>query len=149
MLDARLLVDWAVRMEHATRTTMSDDRNILQALGATTSFVNVDVDGITVRWPDGTRQDFHGTVGPKPPSRCLSACLDLHDRLLPHHHWVLNHPGYDEGIYQDGKSAAIIYHPLSSGGPPYAKTFAWTPARAWLAAILRMTAHNIDMGRNP
>jgi len=65
----------------------------------------------------------------------IDAALALVERALPGWRWSVFHPGYDNGIYQGGKSGCHLYHPASSGLIT-AKGFGTTPSLAILAALL-------------
>lgn len=51
--------------------------------------------------------------------------------------WYVTQPGYDDGVYLDGRAVARVYHPLSSGGPPRFDGQGVEPAIALCAAALR------------
>lgn len=51
--------------------------------------------------------------------------------------WRLSQPGYENGVYLDGKAKAEIHHPLSSGGGPRFIGIAETPADAMRQAAIK------------
>lgn len=63
-------------------------------------------------------------------------------------HWYLTNVGYNNGVWLEGKSKAVVYHPLSSGPESYVG-IASTPARAMAAAALRAHADFIRAGSPP
>jgi hypothetical protein len=131
--------------ETSTVTTMRFDEELFRALDCVTHWTEK-YTILEVRWPTGDQIEFNERLGPRPPSTCLTAAYDLHRRLLPDHRWNVAHPGYNEGIYQEGKTRVDIYHPLSSGGSPRQTAFGWTPSLAWIACILKMQAWRMPDG---
>jgi hypothetical protein len=135
MMEKDALQRMARRVEDAGRGSLDLDREVFAALGAVVR--RSTSRSISIRWsePEPERWDFD-----EGPSTSLDACAAVHHRFLPECSWFLSHPGYDDGVCQDGKTRAEIHHPVSSGGGPSWVAFAFSPARAWLACILRSMA---------
>lgn len=107
---------------------------VISALGWHAEIVNAESCAPCVVWhtPDGAQFPDADTV----PD--FTGSIDAALRLVPpDHSWWVAFPGYDHGVYQDGKTMAEIHSPLSSGGGPKWTAFGRGHAIAICIAGLR------------
>lgn len=106
---------------------------------------NLTVSGPWVDMPGDydPRNKIEGYIHAKCPnwSDSLDECDRLFNYILADHRRVLYNRAYVNSVHQsDSVQQAIIYHPLSSGGPPMWNSVAKTGPLAYLAAIVEAFA---------